>query len=110
MKLNPSRLAAVDERHASLLEEFVECFSTAPRVSEVAIAVTEACANVIEHSSDDDDDYEVRVAVNERLCEIRVIDTGRDGTGVPPFVSVFTVGAVVRFLIRENLSTASEAR
>jgi serine/threonine-protein kinase RsbW len=46
-------------------------------VSEVAIAVTEACANVIEHSSDTEDDYEIRVAVNEDLCEIRVIDTGR---------------------------------
>ena len=45
--------------------------------NEVAIAVTEACANVIEHSSDSDDDYEVRVAVNEHKCEIRVIDTGR---------------------------------
>ena len=45
--------------------------------SEVAIAVTEACANVIEHSSDTEDDYEIRVAVNENLCEIRVIDTGR---------------------------------
>src|SRR4051794_2370905 len=45
--------------------------------SEVAVAVTEACANVIEHSSDNDDDYEVRVAVNDRKCEIRVIDAGR---------------------------------
>src|SRR4051794_22385187 len=45
--------------------------------SEVAVAVTEACANVIEHSSDQDDDYEVRVAVNDARCEIRVIDAGR---------------------------------
>src|SRR3954463_3113135 len=48
-----------------------------PCISEVAIAVTEACANVIEHSSDVEDDYEINVAVNEDLCEIRVIDTGR---------------------------------
>jgi len=46
-------------------------------VSEVAIAVTEACANVIEHSSDTEDDYEIRVAVNEDKCEVRVVDTGR---------------------------------
>src|SRR5205814_5294225 len=38
---------------------------------------TEACANVIEHSSDAEDDYEIRVAVNDHFCEIRVIDTGR---------------------------------
>lgn len=44
---------------------------------DVALAVTEACANVIEHSSDIDDEYEVTVAVNEETCEIQVRDTGR---------------------------------
>ena len=44
---------------------------------DVALAVTEACANVIEHSSDVDDEYEVSVVVDETHCEIRVIDTGR---------------------------------
>lgn len=44
---------------------------------DVALAVTEACANVIEHSSDSDDEYEVSVMVNETHCEIQVIDTGR---------------------------------
>lgn len=46
-------------------------------VSEIALAVTEACANVIQHSSDTEDDYEVSIGVNEQLCEIRVVDTGR---------------------------------
>lgn len=46
-------------------------------LNDVALAVTEACANVIEHSSDIDDEYEVTVSVSENLCEIRVIDTGR---------------------------------
>ena len=44
---------------------------------DVALAVTEACANVIEHSSDIEDEYEVSVSVDEELCEIRVTDTGR---------------------------------
>ena len=44
---------------------------------DVALAVTEACANVIEHSSDDADEYEISVSVNEELCEIQVTDTGR---------------------------------
>ena len=44
---------------------------------DVALAVTEACANVIEHSSDVDDEYEVIVSVHEQVCEIRVVDTGR---------------------------------
>ena len=44
---------------------------------DVALAVTEACANVIEHSSDVDDEYEVSVSVDEGICEIQVKDTGR---------------------------------
>ena len=44
---------------------------------DVALAVTEACANVIEHSSDIEDEYEVTVVVDEDVCEIHVIDTGR---------------------------------
>src|SRR3712207_7978431 len=41
------------------------------------LAVTEACANVIEHSSDVDDEYEVGVSIHEDICEIQVTDTGR---------------------------------
>ena len=44
---------------------------------DVTLAVTEACANVIEHSSDSDDEYEVTVSIKEALCEIQVTDTGR---------------------------------
>lgn len=46
-------------------------------LTDVALAVTEACANVIEHSSDIEDEYEVSVSVHEDICEIRIIDTGR---------------------------------
>ena len=46
-------------------------------VHDVALAVTEACANVIEHSSDIDDEYEITVVINEDMCEIQVTDTGR---------------------------------
>ena len=46
-------------------------------VHDVALAVTEACANVIEHSSDVEDEYMVTVSVDEEICEIQVTDTGR---------------------------------
>ena len=46
-------------------------------LTDVALAVTEACANVIEHSSDVEDEYEISVSVVNDTCEIRVIDTGR---------------------------------
>lgn len=58
-------------------------------VGDVALALTEACANVVEHSSDDDDEYEVRVQIDSRACQIRVVDTGRGfdhetlGDGMP---------------------------
>lgn len=43
--------------------------------ADVELAVTEACANVLDHSQIDDQ-YEVQVAVSLDRCEIRVIDTG----------------------------------
>ena len=56
----------------------MEELGIAPRcLHDVALAVTEACANVIEHSSDAEDDYEVSVTIDESRCEIQVIDTGR---------------------------------
>jgi serine/threonine-protein kinase RsbW len=48
---------------------------TRDTTSDVELAVTEACANVVDHSHVQDE-YEVRVAVNQERCEIRVVDTG----------------------------------
>lgn len=45
-------------------------------VGDVELAITEACANVIEHTREDDQ-YEVHIAIEPNRCEIRVIDTGR---------------------------------
>ena len=44
-------------------------------LEDVRLALSEACTNVIEHS-DADDEYEVRLEVEDRRCEIRVIDAG----------------------------------
>lgn len=44
-------------------------------VADVELALTEACANVIEHA-DGDDVYEVKISVRHGVCEIQVIDTG----------------------------------
>jgi serine/threonine-protein kinase RsbW len=46
-------------------------------IGDVSLALTEACANVIEHSSDDDDEYQVIISVSEQTADIRVIDRGR---------------------------------
>lgn len=43
---------------------------------DIEIALTEACANVLKHSGGDDQ-YEVRVSVEDDVCVLRVVDTGR---------------------------------
>jgi serine/threonine-protein kinase RsbW len=55
----------------------VELGVVAQDISDVSLAVTEACANVIEHSSEADDDYRVGITVTRDRCHIRVIDSGR---------------------------------
>ncbi len=44
-------------------------------IHDVALALTEATANVVKHSGDGDL-YEVHLVVEDNLCEIRVVDTG----------------------------------
>ncbi len=44
-------------------------------IGDVALALTEACANVVRHSGVDDE-YEVRLSVEDGFCEITVVDTG----------------------------------
>lgn len=44
-------------------------------ISDIAIAITEACTNVLEHSLEDDE-YEVTARINEKAAEITVTDTG----------------------------------
>src|SRR3954451_4117084 len=43
---------------------------------DIAIALTEACTNVLKHSGPGDE-YEVSLEVDEDQCVIRVVDTGR---------------------------------
>ena len=48
-------------------------------VSDIEVAVTEACTNVLRHVEGTEHEYEVTVAVNEDQCDIRLVDTaGRD--------------------------------
>ena len=44
-------------------------------IDDVVLALTEACANVVQHSGAGDE-YEVRLAVNDTWCEISVVDAG----------------------------------
>ncbi len=44
-------------------------------IEDVALALTEAAANVVKHSGAGDQ-YEVHLGLENNLCEIRVVDTG----------------------------------
>ena len=52
-----------------------EIGATRDCISDVELALTEACANVITHSAGDDQ-YLVDMTITADTCEIRVIDTG----------------------------------
>src|ERR687893_325055 len=49
-------------------------------IDEIALALTEACANVVRHAGDHAL-YEVAVAIEDRVCRISVVD---DGEGFDP--------------------------
>jgi serine/threonine-protein kinase RsbW len=44
-------------------------------ISDIQLALTEACTNVLDHS-EDGDDYEVSAGIDGDLCIIEVIDRG----------------------------------
>ena len=44
--------------------------------SDIAIALTEACTNVLDHATQDGEAYEVHIAIDDERCTIRVKDAG----------------------------------
>jgi serine/threonine-protein kinase RsbW len=49
-------------------------------VHDIAVALTEACTNVLKHSGPGDE-YQVSVEVDDERCTVRVKDTGRGFDG-----------------------------
>ena len=45
-------------------------------VSDLEVALSEACTNVLKHAEDAEGEYEVQFEVTDSECEIRVIDIG----------------------------------
>ncbi len=45
-------------------------------VSDIELALTEACTNVLRHASSSEDEYEVQIEIDDTRCEVRVADTG----------------------------------
>lgn len=81
-------------------------------IADVELAVTEACANVIEHATGDDA-YEVRVSVTQQRCEIRIIDTGEGfqnnlADGFPAADAEHGRGLLIMRALMDTLSFDSE--
>lgn len=51
-------------------------------VSDILLAVTEACANAVRHGGPDNR-YEVEVAIGDGRCDVRIIDRGQGFARVP---------------------------
>src|ERR1043165_8793087 len=45
-------------------------------LTDIEIALTEACTNVLDHAAHGDE-YQVVAGVNDSMCVIEVVDTGR---------------------------------
>jgi serine/threonine-protein kinase RsbW len=45
-------------------------------VSDVEVAITEACTNVVKHSLGPHEEYKVTISIDGRTCEISVSDAG----------------------------------
>jgi serine/threonine-protein kinase RsbW len=45
-------------------------------LSDVSIALTEACTNVLDHAQQDGEAYEVQISIDGERCTIRVKDAG----------------------------------
>lgn len=61
-----------------------------PVVDEITLALTEACANVVQHSGGHAR-YEVGVAIDDALCRITVWD---DGEGLDPAAAPTTTAGI----------------
>jgi serine/threonine-protein kinase RsbW len=44
-------------------------------IDEIALALTEACANVVQHAGEHEE-YQVDVVIDDRVCRISVLDDG----------------------------------
>jgi serine/threonine-protein kinase RsbW len=59
-----------------LLRQALEHLDVAtPTIEEVVLALTEACANVVQHAGEHDE-YQVDVAITDDACLISVLDEG----------------------------------
>lgn len=96
----------------ALIRQALEHVSVVPDVvDDLALALTEACANVVEHAAVDDD-YEVQVSLDGDLCRISVLDRG---AGLDPEAVGTPSGSLLEggrglFLMRDRVDVLRSER
>ena len=64
-----------------LLRQALEHFGVVESgIQEIVLALTEACANVVQHAGEHEE-YQVDIAIDDEVCRISVLD---DGDGFDP--------------------------
>jgi serine/threonine-protein kinase RsbW len=82
-------------------------------VEDIRLAVSEACTNVVQHAAADDE-YEVRIQVDDENCEISITDTGfgfdaQSLAGVlPDSGSVRGRGVAIMHAVMDHVAFTSE--
>lgn len=86
---------------------------TQETVDDVALALSEACTNVVEHAADDDE-YEVHLDVDGEECSIRVMNTA-DGVDaeslkgvLPDTTSMSGRGVAIMRAVMDRVDVVSE--
>ena len=60
-----------------LLRQALEHLDVAtPTIEEIVLALTEACANVVQHAGQNEE-YQVDVAITDNTCRVSVLDDGQ---------------------------------
>jgi serine/threonine-protein kinase RsbW len=49
---------------------------------DIEVALSEACTNVLRHVNSSQQEYEVKIQIDEQRCTVRIIDTGQGFTTV----------------------------
>ncbi|HUP84113.1 MAG TPA: ATP-binding protein [Acidimicrobiales bacterium] len=81
MELNLSLCLPTDELSVPVVRHICtyaldEVGVSATCQSDIGIALTEACTNVLDHATQDGEDYEVHISIDDERCTIRVTDAG----------------------------------
>jgi len=64
-----------------VLDSCLETLGVTPNTrGDIALALSEACANVIQHAGPGEE-YELRVSAKDRRCAIEVVNTGTEDAG-----------------------------